>query len=160
MTRFFCAALLLLCVCATPTLAQMPPTSIVTTTASATPAALAPGGRGTLRITLSINPRFHVNAHDPRNKMLIPTTLSLGKTSGVVFGPPQFPVAKTVRGADGKNPLLVYVGTATITVPFKVAKTAAAGARTLTGTVNYQGCTAVACFPPDSAAIKAQVTVK
>lgn len=159
MTRFFCAALLLYG-CAMPTLAQMPPTPIVTTTASATPAALAPGGRGTLRITLSVNPRFHINAHDPRNKMLIPTTLSLGKTLGVVFGPPQFPVPKAIQTPDSKHPLLVYVGTATIIVPFKVARTARAGALGLTGTVNYQGCTAASCFPPDSTDFKAQVTVK
>lgn len=159
MIRTLFAAFALLSV-ALPSFAQVPDVKIVTATATATPAVVAPGGKGVWRVMLTVNPAFHINAHVPGDKLLIPTTFAVGKTPGVSFGPPQFPAPKTLRTPSSKRRLRVYVGASTIMIPFKVASTAHPGPLTLTGTVHYQGCTASACFPPDSADIKAQVTVK
>ncbi len=145
---------------ATPLVAQMPGAKIATVAAKVTPAAIAPGGKGVLHISVMVAPQFHINAHKPNDSSLIPTAFSGQGTGGIKYGAPQYPSPKSIKVSYETKPMLVYMGKATIAVPFTVPKTAKSGHITLGGSLNYQGCNASSCFPPASLPVKATVTIK
>ncbi len=138
------------------------PGNVTVATAKATvkPAAVAPGGKGMLFVTVAVAPRFHINAHKPNDPDLIPTTFTGAGTPGVALGAAKFPTPKTIKESYETLPMPVYQGRTVIAVPFTVAKTARPGKITLGGTLGYQGCNETSCYPPTSATVKAVVTIK
>ena len=96
---------------------------------------------------MTIAPGWHVNAHEPRDEFLIPTTLELtpppGQTAGAVAWPS--PVERTLAFSPGK-PLLLYEGTVRLTAPLD--GTPASGGPPLRATLRYQACNDTTCLPP------------
>jgi thiol:disulfide interchange protein DsbD len=96
---------------------------------------------------VTIAPGWHVNAHEPRDEFLIPTTLTLtppaGQTAGAVAWPR--PVERTLAFSPG-TPLLLYEGTVRLVAPLRGA--AAAGSAPLRGALRYQACNDSRCLPP------------
>ncbi len=136
------------------------PTIVSVKSVKASPATVAPGGHGTLLVTLSIAPGYHVNAHQPNDPSLIPTSLS-ATSAGATFGAARYPASKTIKVSYAPKPILVYEASTTILVPFTVAKSAPHG-KTLAvlGTLSFQGCNQSSCFAPTSLPVRAAVGVK
>jgi len=134
--------------------------TVATTRAVVRPATVARGSGGTLLVTLTVSPGFHVNAVKPNDPALIPTVFTGHAPKGILFGPAHYPASKSMRVSYENKPMLVYTGTTAISVPFTVTKTAKSGPVQLLGTVNYQGCNATSCYPPTSASVHASVTVR
>lgn len=143
-----------------PASAQFGGPKVATVTASARPLAVARGGRGVLLVTVSVGPRFHINAHRPNDPAYIATVFSGRPTPGVTFGPALYPTPRAMKLSYAPKPLLVYTGKSVIAVPFTVSKTARPGRLPLTGALSFQGCDARSCFPPASAPVRAVVTIR
>ncbi len=98
-------------------------------------------------VEVTIAPGWHVNAHQPRDEFLIPTTLALappaGQTAGAIAWPP--PVERTLAFAPG-TPLLLYEGTLRLVAPLGGAP--AGGGPPLRATLRYQACNDTTCLPP------------
>lgn len=124
------------------------------------PATVVPGGHGTLMVTLSIAPGYHINAHQPNDSSLIPTSLTAA-SAGAVFGAARYPASKTIRVSYTSKPILVYEAKTTILMPFTVAKSAKPGKKmAILGTLSFQGCSQASCFAPTSLPVHATVGVK
>jgi len=133
---------------------------LVKSTATVTPVTVARGGKGTLTLTLKIKDGYHINGVEPGNEFAIATVFTGKAPAGVTYGKPVFPKAKPINMPGFETPINVYEGTAVVTIPFTVAKTAKPGKATVGGSLRYQGCDDSSCFPPDSISVAAPVTVK
>lgn len=154
-------ALLALCTAASfaPARAQGP-TIVSVASVKASPATVTPGGHGTLRVTLSVAPGYHINAHTPNDPSLIPTLLT-ASSAGAVFGAARYPASKAIKVSYTPKPILVYEAKTTILMPFTVAKSAKPGRKmAILGTLSFQGCNQSSCFAPASLPIHATVGVK
>jgi len=95
----------------------------------------------------TIAPGWHLNAHRPRDRFLIPTTLELTAPAGVQAGAVDYPVPVERRlGVSGGNPVLLYDGTVRFTAP--LAGEAAADSGPLRAVLRYQACDDTRCLPP------------
>jgi DsbC/DsbD-like thiol-disulfide interchange protein len=101
-------------------------------------------------LTVSVAPKFHINAHQPGDPNMIATvaTVNAPKYPGVSVGKVVYPAGETMKVEYSPKPLRVYEGMTRITVPVAIAKTAKPGTVTLTGQVRMQGCDETACYPP------------
>jgi len=132
---------------------------MVTTSASASPVAVAPGGHGTLTITLTFAPGAHCNANKGNSADFIPTTFEAGKIAGVKLGAAKFPAGVTVTTAGLKQ--VVYDKPTKITIPFTVAKNAKHGSTmAIGGKLTYQACNTAVCFPPKIVSVTAPIAIK
>ncbi len=103
------------------------------------------GGRAVVEAT--IVPGWHVNAHQPRDAFMIPTTLSLIPPAGMRAGEVTYPEPVERRLAvAGDQPVLLYEGDVRFTAPLE--GTAVAGAPPLRASLRYQACDATRCLPP------------
>ena len=143
-----------------PASAQLGPSKVATVSAAAKPATVIRGGKGVLMVTLLVKLKYHVNANKPNDPAYIPTVFTPNPVPGIVFGPAHYPAASLIKVSYSPKPLRVYRGRVTMTVPFTVTQAAQPGAKTLSGSVSFQGCDAKSCFPPTSAPVKAPVTIK
>ncbi|HEY3329174.1 MAG TPA: protein-disulfide reductase DsbD domain-containing protein [Capsulimonadaceae bacterium] len=141
--------------------ASAAPKSYADITAVASPASVKPGGTGKLVVSVKlVNAKTHINANKPADPFMIPTVFTPGKVAGVTFGAPIYPKAQSVTESYSTKALLVYKGTPTITVPFKVAKTAPKKPIVLTGSLKIQGCDDKSCYPPVTQPVSVTVAVK
>ena len=136
------------------------PTIVSVKSVKMSPATVAPGGHGTLMVTLAVAPGYHINAHTPNDPSLIPTSLT-ATSAGAVFGTARYPASKTIRVSYTPKPILVYEASTTILMPFTVAKSAPHGKKmAVLGTLSFQGCNQSSCFAPTSLPVHATVGVK
>jgi thiol:disulfide interchange protein DsbD len=98
-------------------------------------------------VELVVEPAWHVNAHEPRDEFLIPTTLTLQPPPGVTVGAVRYPppVERRLPFA-GDHSLLLYEGTVRLSAP--LAGAPAPDAPPLRATLRYQACDATRCLPP------------
>jgi len=106
-------------------------------------------------VELRIAAGWHVNANQPHDDFLVPTTVSFTPPPGLLVGavawPP--PGERTLAFSGGK-PMLLYEGT--VRLPAPLAGTPAAGAPPLTATVRYQPCSDTTCLPPKTVEVAAE----
>jgi len=152
------AAAALLCLLPAAGFAQRP-ASLMKVAASASPAAVAPGGTFTLKIEADLAAGWHVNAHKPSEDYLIPTEAKIGDAAGLAFSPFSYPPAQTIKFSFSEKPLAVYAGRFTVTATGTVPKAAAAGAHAVTGTLGFQPCNDQQCLAPASVPFRAEVSV-
>jgi len=146
--------------CILPAHAQFGGPKVATVTAVPRPAAVVRGGKGLLFVTISVGPKYHINAHQPNDSAYIPTYFRGQPRSGITFGAARYPAAKTVKVSYSAKPLLVYTGRVVISVPYTVSKSAKPGTTALAGTVSFQGCDDKSCYPPATAPVSTVVIVK
>ncbi len=97
---------------------------------------------------------WHVNAHEPRDDFLIPTTVELTLPAGVKAGAVQYPkpVERTLSFSEGKA-MLLYEGT----VRFPAAlEGAAGGAAPVRAKFRFQACNDTTCLPPKTLELEAE----
>ena len=152
------AAALLPAVPAVLALAE-PAAEMVTATAAVAPAAVKPGGKVTLTLTVAIAPGYHINANKPDDENMIPTVFTAKAVPGVTFGKPVYPTPTQVTESYSPKPLKVYQGKAIISIPVTIARTAKPGRLSVGGDVEVQACNDTSCFPPKTLTVSAPVTV-
>src|SRR5438876_476250 len=104
-------------------------------------------GRGQVLVEATIAPGWHVNAHEPRDEFLIPTTVTLTPPAGVRAGPVEYPrpVERRLK-FGGETTLLLYDGTVRFTATLEGAP--AAGSGRLEAALRFQACDDSRCLPP------------
>jgi thiol:disulfide interchange protein DsbD len=133
--------------------------SLMKVAASASPAAVAPGGTFTLKIEAELASGWHVNAHQPSEDYLIPTEAKVGDAAGLTFSPFSYPPPRTVKFSFSEKPLAVYAGRFTVTASGTVPKTATPGARAVLGTLGFQPCNDQQCLAPASVPFRVELSV-
>lgn len=125
------------------------------------PTAATPGIGTDLTIDAAIADGWHINAHQPNQKFLIPTALTLTVPAGVTAGAVTYPAPKAKAFAfAGDAELLVYEGT----VPLRVTVTVPAGfqgdAVTFDGALRFQACDDTTCLPPTTVTQRFSLPIK
>jgi thiol:disulfide interchange protein DsbD len=115
-------------------------------------ASLRADGAGAV-VELRIAPGWHVNAHDPKDKFLIPTTVDVTPPAGMRAGAVRYPdaVEKSLAFATGKT-LRLYEGTVRIEAPLDGMATDGTPIR---AKVRYQACDDTTCLPPKTVELTA-----
>ena len=119
---------------------------------------IAAGARATVRLHVTIEPGWHVNANPPALEYNIPTTVTLVSASGLTPGKPRYPAGKQEKFEFEDTPMLVYDGTVDFTLPVTAATDAKSGV--LQGTVEFQSCNNQVCLAPAKVSFTVPVTVE
>lgn len=99
-----------------------------------------------LAVTIGIDAGWHINSNTPRDPYLIPTTLRLELPSGWSAAEPAFPPHHSIRLGFSDEPVAVFEGTLTVTVPIAVGP--APWPSALEGAVRAQACDDRQCLAP------------
>jgi thiol:disulfide interchange protein DsbD len=103
------------------------------------------GDAAVARVTIA--PGWHVNAHVPRDRFLVPSSLDVVSPPGVRVGEVAYPepVERTLAFAGGRG-VLLYEGSIELTAP--LAGRPAPDAPPLRAVFRYQACDDTRCLPP------------
>jgi hypothetical protein len=102
----------------------------------------------------------HANANYVADPNLIPTVFAPQAATGVTWGAPKYPDAKTVTEWYSPEPLRVFRDGTVILVPFTLAKTAKPGSITLGGILQAQVCDHENCYRPGKVTVTARVQIR
>lgn len=106
---------------------------------------LSAGKPAEIKLHFRVAPGLHINSHDPKEKFLIPTDLSLPADSGVRLDAAHYPEGVAfVLPADPSQKLSVYTGEFTIDARL----VATPGDHLVQAHLHYQACDENACMPP------------
>lgn len=106
------------------------------------------GNSYALAVELQIHPPYHINAPQPSEDFLIPTTLAIEAPEGVVFGKFEFPRAQLKKFAFSDKALAVYEGTIYIFSSISISSDYRSPELILKGIVEYQACDDHTCLAP------------
>ena len=98
-------------------------------------------------VEMTVSPGWHVNAHDPRDDFLVPTTLTVRPPDGMRASEVVYPEPVERRLAfGGERPLRLYAGRVRFTA--RLDGTPAPNAGPLRAALRYQACNDSRCLPP------------
>ncbi len=106
------------------------------------------GGEAILSLKVELDDTLHVQSDKPRDKLLIPTALSLSPPEGVTVEKITYPPAEDFTLTGSEEPLAVFPHEFTIEVRLAVGPGIDPGQVTVGGRLQYQACDETACFPP------------
>ncbi|HEV8286890.1 MAG TPA: protein-disulfide reductase DsbD domain-containing protein [Chitinophagaceae bacterium] len=112
-----------------------------------------------LKIGIKIKEGFHIQANKLEDKALVPTTLIIDTTDGIVPGKNKYPRAKKYKLEGTESFLDVYDGYVEIMVPLRATKEIKPGLYQLNAVLHYQACDAKRCFFPRSLALIISIEV-
>ncbi len=144
----------LVCVSALATLGQNP----VNVTMTVAPSTVPAGGKGTARITASIDAPWKMYSITQGAGGPIPTRIT-GGDGPFKVGAPSGPRPKVAMDPNFQINTETYTGSPAFSVPFTVNADAAEGPQTLNVNFRYQVCNDTVCLPPRTAKLTASVTV-
>ena len=149
------AALALIATVATAAPAQAPklPGFISAVKTTIAPTTLKPGSKATITVMITMATGYHIYSTDPGDEFAIATELTPLKAVGITYGKAVWPkptLHEKVR---------IHEGTAVVTIPITVAKTAKPGTLKIGASIKAQGCNETACLPPDTFSTNTTVTV-
>jgi len=118
-----------------------------------------PGDTLRIAVTGKLDSRWHVNAHEPLDKYIVPTTLTLDPPEGITVAATAYPEPREFTFAFSPDPVLVYENEFTIGVVLTIAQTVGEGNYSLSGTLRYQACDDRQCMPPATVSVTVPVKV-
>ena len=118
------------------------------------------GGSTDAAVRLTIAQGYHINANPPTFPYLKATELTVEPGQGLTAGKPAYPASVTRKFSFSNDPLAVYEGETSITLPLAAAADAKKGAQTLKGKLRVQACDDEKCYPPRTLEAPIPVTVK
>jgi hypothetical protein len=117
------------------------------------------GGTAEAKLSVKLQPGFHVNSNTPSESYLIPLRLTWAagplESTAVTFPKPTME-----KYEFSEKPLSVFTGNFAIGTKFKAAPTASPGPAYVSGKLRYQACNDKACFPPKTVDIKLPVSIQ
>lgn len=109
-----------------------------------------PGATAVAEIVVEVAPGWHVNSNMPLDPFLIPTTVSLQFPDGWAAGEPAFPKHRLARFSfSPDDPVAVFEGSFTVTVPVTRSADAVATTESLGGILEAQACDDTTCLAPE-----------
>ncbi|HET6387532.1 MAG TPA: DUF255 domain-containing protein [Armatimonadota bacterium] len=141
---------------------SLAPAAVLTLAAKPERAAVKPGETLTISLVGSVANGWHVNAHEPGDKTLIPTTVNLAKTPIAQLVRVSYPAAERLKIPGGGDTVLAYRGHFVIPAVVRIAAGAPPGPSPLRFNLTYQPCSDRECLAPAEATarITAQVASK
>ena len=121
--------------------------------------AIAKGQTAQLTLTAKIKKGFHIQANPAADEFLIPTTLAVQASVGIIPGESVYPPGQVYRLKGGLDDILTYEDEVTIMLPIQVMDSAPTGNTNLSGNLNFQPCDDRQCFPPRSVPILIPVEI-
>lgn len=121
---------------------------------------LARGASVDLILHVSMPPEVHVQAHQPKDPLLIPTVLTVEAPEGLGVESIAYPSPVEFTQTGRPDPLLVLGPRFDIRVRLSAAAEAAGGLRSVPVVLRYQACNETVCFPPARATGAWSLTVK
>jgi DsbC/DsbD-like thiol-disulfide interchange protein len=109
---------------------------------------LAPGETVELVLGVSMPPDVHVQAHQPKDPLLIPTVLTVEAPDGLGVASIAYPAPVEFTQTGRPDPLLVLGPRFDIRVRLSAASDLTAGLRSVPVVLRYQACNDTVCFPP------------
>lgn len=118
------------------------------------------GGTADVRVRLTIDKGFHVNANPPTFSYLKPTEIEVKPDAGISVSFIRYPdpLTRTFEFAD--KPLAVYEGETLITVQLKADPTAKSGRTNLSALLRVQACDEKVCYAPGTKDVSIPVVVQ
>jgi thiol:disulfide interchange protein len=126
---------------------------VVTASMAVRPAKIAAPGHGVVVIHLVVASGYHIQSHHPLESFLIPASVKLSPSTGLVFGVVHYPAAVNIpvsKQITSLGKLSVYEGRLDITIPFNVLGTAPAGRQKITAQLTFQACNDQSCLVPQT----------
>ena len=121
---------------------------------------LRPGATAKVELDFRVGEGFHINSHQPKSELLIPTVLKLNPPPPATVADLQYPAGEDQTFPfSPKEKLNVYSGDFSINVVLKAPGNTAPGTYPVKGELRYQACDRSACYPPRSMPVEFQVTV-
>jgi hypothetical protein len=118
---------------------------------------LTPAKTTAVELHFRIAPGLHINSHTPKEKFLIPTTLSVPDGAGVRLDSASYPDGKEyIQPADPATKLNVFTGEFAITAKL----TATPGDHLVEAKLRYQACDETQCLPPKTITVPIDVVAK
>lgn len=137
-------------------LPDFPEAKKATLSVAADRTAYEPGATARLAAQVTVEPGWHVNAHEPTFEYLIPTVLEVEPPSGWPQERVTYPRGELQKFAFETEPLSVYDGELAIFAALTVPAGAAPGKVPVRVTLSYQACNDRQCLPP----VEAQATLE
>ena len=106
-----------------------------------------PGSSFQVAVIATLQPDWHVNAHQPTLEYLIPTQLELESVSGLIFGEVRYPESVRLKFEFAAEELDVYEGRVIMRFPVMVSPDAVGGP-IIQGSFRYQACNHEICLAP------------
>lgn len=130
-----------------PSLAQgtRPRATLVTSTPEVT---LAVGSTTIVSLRVELPAGVHVQAHQPKDPLLIPTVLTVDAPAGVTVASVSYPSPAELKQTGRAEALLVLGPVFDISVTLAVAADTPSGMRSVPAVLRYQACNDEVCFPP------------
>ena len=113
-----------------------------------------PGKEYELTLVLEVAEGWHINANPVTFDFLIPTKLTLNKTSALRLASVSYPKGKSYQFAGLEKPLVVYEKTVRIPFRVAVARGATPGSLAATGQVSVQECDDKTCLAPSQIPVR------
>ena len=119
---------------------------------------IVPAGKATvLELRFHVVDGFHINSHQPKSDLQMPTRVALTAVDGVQLGRPDYPAGTPFSFSfSPADKLDVYQGEFIVRLPV----TAAAGPHQIAGVLHYQACDHAACYPPKTLPIGIVLTAQ
>jgi len=124
---------------------------------SASPAAVAPGGKVTLQLDITPKPKMHV--YSPGQEGYIAIALTLDADPGVTAAKAKYPAGEKYVMPALNETMLVYAKPFRITQDVTV-RSATGDRKTIKGTLRYQACDDQICYLPKTVPVEWTVGVK
>ncbi|MGB8952779.1 MAG: cytochrome c biogenesis protein CcdA [Candidatus Aminicenantales bacterium] len=118
-----------------------------------------PGHSYPIALKLQVRAPYHINADQPLDEFLIPTTISFKSQPGITFGKMDFPPAQMKHFEFSENPLAVFENTVIILTSVTLPPGFAASEFVVEGTIGYQACDNSSCLPPAEEAFRQRFSV-
>lgn len=144
---------------ASPQLATATARTVVAPRAYVSLKAVPRGRTFDLAVVAAIKRGYHINAHQVRNRYLIPTELQTDFPAGFSAREISYPPGKLLRFSFSPEPLSVYAGRVTLRVRVDVLGDAPLGPRKLPVALRYQACNDRICLPPVKLPVVVEVRV-
>jgi thioredoxin:protein disulfide reductase len=109
------------------------------------------------KVTISIEPGFHVNSNKPKDEFLIP--LQLTWTPGPVT-PESVSYPQPEDMKVGPDVLSVFTGKVVLQTKFRASNQSSALPATVVGKLHYQACNHQMCFRPATVEVRLPVIVQ
>lgn len=118
------------------------------------------GSEGVVKIEVEVKPGYHIQAHEIKNELLIPTVLSLASDPGLTIISVDFPRAKKFVLKGTEQALDVYEGKFEIILSLKPLETAQAKIYRLPAELRYQACDSMQCLFPRTVKFTVDVEIQ
>ncbi len=110
---------------------------------------VAQGKAATVPLSFRVASGYHINSNKPKSEFLIPTVLKVDATTDIVIGKTTYPEGQDMSFAFAPDEKLnVYTGDFIVDVLVRPLRSVQVGKYIVRGTLKYQACDNVACYPP------------